>query len=584
VGVEVVLEEGRRYGSLLIQRIQEPRPAQKRFTRIWCDCDCGAKDVETSYLALQRGKSDCGDLIHKDRDLPEPGTLFGGAAFLEFAGFAEVPIDSFRDGKYISRREQWKMRCPCGEDFLIQKTLLDQRLKSGVNDGKIFCCIDVIKHRPFIEIELPEIGTEFRGAKFLGLDCFRVREYESSRDGDVKVQEQVWRMQCVCDQCFTIPKPLVYDRLRKNGENHLVTCGELTRHATYQDNSGVTKAIYPGDKLGYLTLLYLSERADQRGHPLLVGTYSCSACGSSTHEASPYNVVKAEMASCGCMRTEANVTHGLSRRGTKSREFQLFNAAKARAKKEKIPFNIEIEDVVVPEICPILGIKIDLDNIEMQSNKSPSLDKIIPNVGYVKGNIQVLSLMANRLKNDGRPGEWEQILKWMEIAYQELPSELREQLSNGIPHCIDLAESKSKRIYHSLSGNRDKGEKDAKGYQIWNSAKQRARIEQREGKGTPFNLLPNDISIPKKCPVLGIVIDSAVKGKRTDNSPSIDRLVPELGYVKGNIHIMSWRANRIKNNGSLEDWKKLVEWSTRENVNGLFQSKKYKAEQEVASC
>ena len=68
-------------------------------------------------------------------------------------------------------------------------------------------------------------------------------------------------------------------------------------------------------------------------------------------------------------------------------------------------------------------------------------------------------------------------------------------------------------------------------------------------------MLSNDISIPNKCPVLGIAIDPAVKGKRTDNSPSIDRLVPELGYVKGNIHIMSWRANRIKNNGSLEDWK-----------------------------
>ena len=219
MGVEVVLEEGRRYGSLLIRRIQEPRPVRKRHTRVWCDCDCGAKEVETSYLALQRGKSDCGDLIHKDRDLPEPGTLFGGAEFLEFAGFAEVPIDSFRDGKYISRREQWKMRCPCGEDFLIQKSVLEQRLKSGVNDGKIFCSIDAIKHRPFMEIELPEIGTEFGGARFLGLDGFRVREYESSRNGNVKAQEQAWRMQCECGQCFTIPKPEVFNRLRKNSED-----------------------------------------------------------------------------------------------------------------------------------------------------------------------------------------------------------------------------------------------------------------------------------------------------------------------------------------------------------------------------
>ena len=111
------------------------------------------------------------------------------------------------------------MRCPCGEDFLIQKSVLEQRLKSGVNDGKIFCSIDAIKHRPFMEIELPEIGTEFGGARFLGLDGFRVREYESSRNGNVKAQEQAWRMQCECGQCFTIPKPEVFNRLRKNSED-----------------------------------------------------------------------------------------------------------------------------------------------------------------------------------------------------------------------------------------------------------------------------------------------------------------------------------------------------------------------------
>lgn len=261
----------------------------------------------------------------------------------------------------------------------------------------------------------------------------------------------------------------------------------------------------------------------------------------------------------------------------KSREFQLFNAAKARAKKEKMPFDIEIEDVVIPKTCPILGITIDLDNIEMQSNESPSLDKIIPHAGYVKGNIQVLSLMANRLKNDGRPDEWNKILRWMDIAYQELPPNLLEMLKNGIPMQTNLISGKSKRVNHGLTV----GGRANKIYQLYTHAKQRTRREQQEGKGTPFNIEIEDVIIPDKCPILGININQEVRGFRADESPSIDRLVPELGYVKGNIHVLSWRANRIKNNGSLEDWKKLVEWSRREKMSSLFQSHNHKTVQEV---
>lgn len=45
-----------------------------------------------------------------------------------------------------------------------------------------------------------------------------------------------------------------------------------------------------------------------------------------------------------------------------------------------------------------------------------------------------------------------------------------------------------------------------------------------------------------------------------NESPTLDRLIPEIGYVKNNIAIISNKANRIKNNGSSSDHRKIAEW------------------------
>lgn len=77
-------------------------------------------------------------------------------------------------------------------------------------------------------------------------------------------------------------------------------------------------------------------------------------------------------------------------------------------------------------------------------------------------------------------------------------------------------------------------------------------------KGVKFEI---DISyfqdFPKHCPVLGIELDYLSRG-RADNAPSIDKIDPRGGYTPGNVVIMSWRANRIKNDGYLHEFKMLV--------------------------
>jgi hypothetical protein len=59
--------------------------------------------------------------------------------------------------------------------------------------------------------------------------------------------------------------------------------------------------------------------------------------------------------------------------------------------------------------------------------------------------------------------------------------------------------------------------------------------------GVPFDLTSEDIDIPEVCPILGIPIDVQQGGARgpKDNSISLDRIVPELGYVRGNIAVIS---------------------------------------------
>lgn len=86
------------------------------------------------------------------------------------------------------------------------------------------------------------------------------------------------------------------------------------------------------------------------------------------------------------------------------------------------------------------------------------------------------------------------------------------------------------------------------------AAKNRARRQN-----VPFDLDPEDIIFPETCPVLGIPLIFS-RGGRTNNTPSIDRKIPSIGYVKGNIRVISWRANRLKNDATLEELKKLVEY------------------------
>jgi len=82
---------------------------------------------------------------------------------------------------------------------------------------------------------------------------------------------------------------------------------------------------------------------------------------------------------------------------------------------------------------------------------------------------------------------------------------------------------------------------------LYYNARRRAKA-----KGLPFDLSREDIEIPAVCPLLGIPLASS-EGAPGPNSPSLDRKIPHLGYVKGNVWVISHRANSMKLDATIEE-------------------------------
>lgn len=100
----------------------------------------------------------------------------------------------------------------------------------------------------------------------------------------------------------------------------------------------------------------------------------------------------------------------------KRREFpqkSMLSHAKKRAYENGLEFDITVDDVVVPEFCPVFGTPLRV-NDGVRDDNSPTLDRIDNTKGYVKGNVLVISWKANRLKNDADINDIRKILEYME--------------------------------------------------------------------------------------------------------------------------------------------------------------------------
>lgn len=97
----------------------------------------------------------------------------------------------------------------------------------------------------------------------------------------------------------------------------------------------------------------------------------------------------------------------------KNPALELWRLAKVRARQKNLAFDIDVSDVVVPEVCPVLGIRLEWGCSKRQLDCSPTVDRVIPDLGYVKTNVRVISWRANRIKSDATAGELAAVLAYV---------------------------------------------------------------------------------------------------------------------------------------------------------------------------
>jgi hypothetical protein len=85
-------------------------------------------------------------------------------------------------------------------------------------------------------------------------------------------------------------------------------------------------------------------------------------------------------------------------------------------------------------------------------------------------------------------------------------------------------------------------------YRLWKQAR-----DSSKQRGLDFDITVEDIVIPERCTYLGIVLTDIRGGGRYDSNISLDRINNTIGYVKGNLQVISSKANYMKRNASIEE-------------------------------
>lgn len=95
--------------------------------------------------------------------------------------------------------------------------------------------------------------------------------------------------------------------------------------------------------------------------------------------------------------------------------WRLWDGCRRRSIKHAVPFTLAESDLTIPTHCPVLGIPLAVGTLQ-DKDASPTVDRMVPALGYVPGNVAVISHRANRIKSDATPEELGKILEWIQAS------------------------------------------------------------------------------------------------------------------------------------------------------------------------
>ena len=106
-----------------------------------------------------------------------------------------------------------------------------------------------------------------------------------------------------------------------------------------------------------------------------------------------------------------------------NKEKVILSDIRCSARDKKLEFNLTVEDIVIPAFCPILDLKLIYGKGKGRIRKLEpgliSIDRIDPNKGYIKGNIQIISWLANNMKNCATPADLLKFADWIYKTYKK---------------------------------------------------------------------------------------------------------------------------------------------------------------------
>ena len=113
--------------------------------------------------------------------------------------------------------------------------------------------------------------------------------------------------------------------------------------------------------------------------------------------------------------------------------YNFFSNAKNRARSKNVPFDLTYEYImsIMTTHCPVFGVEFVWQSSKMgkgQTNpNSPSLDRVIPEYGYVQGNMVFISHSANTIKSNVTEKELYAVADWLHDKRKEVLNALKDK-------------------------------------------------------------------------------------------------------------------------------------------------------------